>query len=429
MRRRGGQVTDGEALDLNKQILGIFVVALFVRLLVSAVKLAHGIWGPPLLELETFNDFNVIYVAQLHYLSQGYLPYRDFAYNYPPLFLYVLYPFYALAGATLAWVPIVLSDAGSAALIYLILRYYAGGRVALGAGLVYALSPFMVLYEGYLWFSSEPMVFFVLLSFRLLQVRRVSLAAICFGIAVLFKQDALFLFPGYLAALWYTHPRQIGRGVLTTSVVALIGCAPFLILAPSQFLTYISFSGLAAVGVPYVPPTISAPASTLTTAASIAPGTCATFSLGALSSICAPSASQSLLSGWITAFFGALTAIGSFLVLPLALLAGVALYMVRGKRGFVFLLGAYSSTLVFVLFAATVHPAFYRYYFLGVYSLLLAASWKRSLLGIVASATVISLVTPSGIFQEMLPLLAFLPIALTLDRDASSLEPEKREFR
>lgn len=409
--------------------MGIFAIALSVRLLVSVVKLAHGVWSPPLLELETFNDFNLIYVPQLHYLSQGYLPYRDFAYNYPPLFLYALYPLYALGGASLAWLPIVLSDAGTAVLIYLILQHYADGRIAVAAGLVYALSPFMVLYEGYLWFSSEPMVFFVLLSFRLLQVRRVPLAAICFGVAVLFKQDALFLFPAYLAALWSTHPRQVGRGVLITSLVALAGCAPFLILAPSQFLTYVSFSGLAAVGVPYVPPLISAPASTLTTAASIAPGTCATFSLGALSSICAPAVSQSLLSTWIAALFGALNSIGSFVLLPLALLAGVALYLVRGRRGFVLLLGAYSSTLVFVLFAATVHPIFLRYYSLAAYSLLMAGSWKRSLLSIVLAMSLISLVTPSGIFQETLPLLAMLPMAVILDRDARSLGAESREFR
>lgn len=402
---------------MKRQVIGIFALALAVRLLASGLRLVHGLSSPPLLELEIYNDYNIIYVTQLHYLSEGYLPYQGFAYNYPPLFLYALYPFYALGGANLAWLPIVLSDAGSAVLIYLILQDYADESIAVGAALVYALSPFMVLYEGYLWFSSEPMVFFVLLSFRLLQLRKMPWAAVCFGIAVLFKQDALFLSPGYLAALWYARPRQVVKWASASALVVLAGCAPFLIIAPSQFLTYTTFSVVRAIGVPYVPPIINLPASSLTTAASVAPGTCATFTFASVTEICA-TVPTSLFATALYELYSILSLASSLIVPPLAVLVGIALYGVRKKRGFAFLLGAYCTSVIFVVFATSIyHPAFYRYYLLSSYSLLLAASWKRSLLSIPLVVMLVSLVTPSGIFQEMLPLLALLGMVMVLDLD------------
>ncbi len=410
---------------MKREALAIFAIALAARLLMSTLRLVHGVWGPPVLQLEIFNDYGGIYVSQLQQISQGLLPYRDFAYNYPPLFLYSLYPFYALGGAALAWLPIVLSDAGSAVVIYLLLRRYADRNIAIAGGLVYALSPFMLLYEGYLWFSSEPMVFFLLLSFYLMQTRKVLTAAVCFGVAVLFKQDALFLLPAYLAAMWSARPRQISKWFGTASLTVLAGCTPFLILAPSQFLVEVSFSVLEKLGLPalsYVPT-----GSGLISATSIAPGSCATFGTSALTSICGTVVTQSAVASSVGSFYVILNEVGGFVLLPFALLVGVALFSVRKERGFVFLMGAYSSVVVFVLFALTIHPGFYRYYFLIVYSMLLAASWKRSLMVVAIATSLISLVTPSGIFQEVMPLFALLSMAILLDlgRQRSSIESQE----
>jgi len=410
---------------LRREAFAIFAIALSVRLLFATLRSTHGLWGPPQLQVEIFSDFNDIYVTQLHQISQGMLPYRDFAYSYPPLFLYALYPFYSLGGATLAWLPIVLSDAGSAVVVYLLLQRYADRKIAIAGGLVYALSPLMVLYEGYLWFSSQPMVFFLLLSFYLLQLRRVPIAAVCFGIAVLFKQDALFLVPAYLVAQWSTSPRQTSRAVAIASLTVLAGCLPFLILAPSQFLVEISFTVLEKVGLP--PLAYVQSGNGLIAATSIAPGACATFSTSALTSICASVVNQSVLSSSLSTLYLILNDVAGLILLPFALLVGVALYSVRRRRGFVFLIGAYSSAVIFVLFALTIHPGFYRYYFLALYSMLLAASWKRSLLVVVIATMLVSLLTPSGIFQELLPMFALLSMVILVDLDTESSSFESRE--
>lgn len=386
------------------------------------VKVNLGLWQPSFLQLEVLDDFNGIYVAQLQHLSQGFLPYRDFAYSYPPLFLYALYPFYVLGGYSLAGLPVVVSDAATALLVYLILARYADGKIAFAAGLVCALSPFMLLYEGYLWLSGEPMVFLVLLSFYLLQKGKPKSSAICLGIAVLSNQDAFFVFPAYFAALWSNHSEHLAKGFAITLSTVFLGCAEFLVLAPAQFLSYVSFSTLAA----WVPPLVFHVSNGLISEVSIPPGTCLTMGTSALSSICATASPQSPLASPLGESYAILTSISALVLLPLAVLTGPALFAVRRRQGFVFLMGAYSSTVLFALFTIAVHPDFYRYYFLIVYSMLLAASWNRALLSVAAAVEIISLVTPSGVFQEILPLGALLAMALILDLDGRSQGAETR---
>ena len=118
--------------------------------------------------LEIYHDFYGYYVTQLIDLSKGMIPYKDFAYSYPPLFLYSLYPFFKLGGEYAASIPILLADAATSPLIYVIVRRFASERISLAAGISYAISPFFLIYEGYLWFSSQPMTFFLLLALYLL---------------------------------------------------------------------------------------------------------------------------------------------------------------------------------------------------------------------------------------------------------------------
>lgn len=98
--------------------------------------------------LEGVDDFDGLYVQQLVQLSHGLLPYRDFAYSYPPLFLLVLYPFYLIGGANFAAVPIVVSDAATAVVIFYFVDRFASKRLALLSGLAYSLSPFAPIMKG-----------------------------------------------------------------------------------------------------------------------------------------------------------------------------------------------------------------------------------------------------------------------------------------
>ena len=107
----------------RRTILAILAVAAAVRVVTSLLQIAYGIHPiPGLFTVRVWDDFYFCYGGQLMSLSQGLLPYRDFAYSYTPLFLYLLYPFYAIGVTQAAAIPIVLTDAATAPLVYLIVR-------------------------------------------------------------------------------------------------------------------------------------------------------------------------------------------------------------------------------------------------------------------------------------------------------------------
>ena len=146
---------------MTRETILLFGIAIGTRVVVSLVQTSYGVRGFPGLPLSTWNDFYVVYAQWLGYVHKGLIPYRDFyTYKYTPLFLYTLYPFFVAAGVKAAAVPIVVSDAATAVLVYLIAKKFAGTRVAFAAGLLYAFAPFVLYYEGYLWHSSQPMTFF-----------------------------------------------------------------------------------------------------------------------------------------------------------------------------------------------------------------------------------------------------------------------------
>src|SRR5579862_4907124 len=134
---------DGSLL-MRKTILWLFVIALISRAVVAILQVKFGIndqlnfetylYGGFNPGLELYRDFYEYYVVQLHDLSLGLLPYRDFAYSYPPLFLYTLYPLYSLGGQYLASIPIWIADAATAPVVYLIVRRFSNSKISLIAG-------------------------------------------------------------------------------------------------------------------------------------------------------------------------------------------------------------------------------------------------------------------------------------------------------
>ncbi len=133
----------------------------------------------------------------LRLLAAGDLPYRDFTYSYPPLFIYSLFTFYEI-GTKLAALPIIVADALTAPLIYLMIKRTWSERLAVAASVVYIFSRFALVFEGISYLSEQPMLFFLLLSFVLLVGKKAKASAIALALGIMFKQDALFVLPVYV---------------------------------------------------------------------------------------------------------------------------------------------------------------------------------------------------------------------------------------
>ena len=173
-------------ISSNIPLLILLVVAASARAAVALLQMDQGIHGFRWLLLTKWNDFYGFSGSTFVSLHQGLLPYLNFGYWYPPLFLYFLYAFYLLGGIHLASVPILAADVATALIVYLLVSTTSTKRVAFIAGLLYALSPVALFIEGYLWLSSQPMTFFLLLALFLLRKDRPLICSFGFIVSVLF---------------------------------------------------------------------------------------------------------------------------------------------------------------------------------------------------------------------------------------------------
>lgn len=402
---------------MRKSILLLFVASLLPRVMLSMLRVTYG---PSLFIIpDGFNDFGGIYLPQLKLLSQGFLPYKDFGYWYTPLFLYAMYPLYSLVGGIVAFIPIVLADAATAIVVYLIVGKNAGEKIGIAAGIAYALSPFALAYEDYLWLSSQPAVFFALMSIYLLQSRKPLLSGVALGVGVLFKQDALFIMPAYLFYYVREYGRQAWKGIAAMVTVLLTFSAPFLLSFPQAYIASISY-GLLGSWVPILSRGLTLCSSFMQVSSGVY-ATCtngtsqfsifATLSSQFVSSV-APSATPGYGEAILTQVI--LTQLGRLLVIPVAVLILPAILAFRHKRNFLELAAAYSASSFLVVFSFLVHLEL-MYYLLGVYSLLLTAVTSRKTLTIAIVTPILALLTPSGWFQTLLPYLSLLAIMATQD--------------
>jgi hypothetical protein len=100
-------------------------------------------------------------------------------------------------------IPAILADAGSALLVYLILkRMKRSEKMALGGALVIALNP-AIWFNSASWGQIDTIpVFFLLLTGLLLQYRRFYLSVLALTGAILTKQSSLVFIPFYGIYLW-----------------------------------------------------------------------------------------------------------------------------------------------------------------------------------------------------------------------------------
>lgn len=426
---------------MRKTILWLSAVAVLTRATIALLQIRYGIdnqvnldqflYGPFNPGFELYHDFYGFYVTELTELSKGLIPYKDFGYSYPPLFLYTLYPFYQIGGVYSASIPILLSDALTAPLIYLIARRFANEKISLLAGVSYAISPFFLLYEGYLWYSSQPMTFFILLSLYLLLIERPILSSVTFALAVLFKQEVIFILPVYL--IWYFKRfgvKTFYKGLISLAGILLVVSLPFLVLSPIDYISSLSYSTLEPSYIPLNDTSISNSVST-TTQQSL---NCLAESSTWRSLVCNVGGFtytdvkripplNVILTGPFLNTISPLLAIGLF---------GAILYYVwlLRKRESVFLLGSALALMIFIaVFGLEVHSV-YRYYIIPVYAIILASCKYRINVVLATTLPILSLFLPSGESELLPPLIALLlVIMITYSRSLTEhqVEPNSME--
>jgi len=400
----------------GKILITIFVLALIFRVIVASFRIAYGANPIPWLPyVETWSDFSSVYGQQLAYLKHGLLPYSGFAYTYTPLFLYILFPFYNFGGISAAAVPILLADSASAVLVYLLVLRVSTSKVALLASVAYALSPFVLVYEGYLLLSSQPMFFFVMLALYLLRQNKPLQSSVFLGIAFLFKQEAIFILPVY--ATWYIgrYKAEAWKGILAFLSTLLMVSVPFLLLSPLLYFDSISYDVLYnyfPVSVNY--PHVNETAQTIQSLSGFKPGTCSLMNTNVHATISSCPFGMITYSTsptgpflWPSYALNILILWGQFIEIPLFVLVAGLFYKFRKKADLLELGCAFATVFLLVIFSLLVH-GLYRYYYVPVYGLLLASSKKLSTVSVVTLISIVSLLLPGGSYQTSFALIAIV---------------------
>jgi len=411
--------------EFNRVEVWLLAAASLSRALMSFLQALYGpvlqSGTPWLSTLAMWRDFYGIYGYQLNLMAQGALPYRDFGYSYPPLFLYTLLPFYLLGGAYAATLPILISDAATSPLVYLLVRRFSAERVAVFAGLAYALSPFMLLYEGYSWLSSQPMFFFLLLSVYLLRKGKPLPSSVALGVAALFKQEAIFILPIYAVWLIKNHRSVAWKAAVIFTGILFVGSSPFLAIAPHEYLGQVTFGALA-IPSPSPHPVGAPPASIGVN--SLLSSQCPPASAAPASNSPCISSSVTYPNPLLTVTINVVESVSYFVRIPLLVLLAPALFVSRGKDNFLELACAYALTGFVILFSVLFHPA-YAYYMVPVYGLLIASSRRLSTLTIASIAPLLGIMTAVGYLQEVLPLAATLAIVFAQEFSRGGFTPKE----
>ncbi len=427
---------------MRRTFLIILAVALASRVSLAILQFVYGInfglnfdnylYGPFNPGLEIYRDFYGYYLPQVVELSKGLIPYKEIIYTYPPLFLYSLYPFYKLGGAFAASFPIWFSDAATAPVIYLLARQFTSPKLSLIAGISYAISPFFLLYEGYLWFSSQPMAFFIVLSLYLLFTNRPYWSAVLFAVAVLFRQEIIFIFPIYV--IWYLmhYPRPVFfRALAIASSIILMVSLPFLIISPGEYLYMVSY-GIIPTAVAGSSHVSNSTVNILGNSATASSLTCNTISDTWRSQICNYGnftyTDTKLLASWTTIFSASfIDFISIWIFLPLFAATLYNLVRLRKDRGFLILLGALIMTAILAMLSFEIHQI-YRYYLIPVYIMPLVISRTKSSLTLAIALPLASLVFPSGFVQLLFPLLDCLLVVILNQKTSFTLEDNEQHL-
>ena len=207
--------------------------------------------------IENWQDFALAYVPAVNAFRHGFLPYGNFYYPYPPLFLYALtVPSLLSLPAWSSALPLVLADALTVVPVYLIAHEFADDRHGIVASAAFVLAPVNLFYVDYLWLNPSPTTLFLMVSVYFLVKRRYDLSAVSLALSIGFKQTALLALPVMMLILWRSQPR--GRTALRYfAIVASICLAisvPYIFLASPYYLDSVFSVPSGLWSVSYYPP-------------------------------------------------------------------------------------------------------------------------------------------------------------------------------
>ncbi len=259
-------------------IFMLVAIGLFVRILLSfelREKYGFGsgfnIWnyGLPFgingIDFRGFADFGYYYHSWITaWYTDNWYPYRwiepanvlDF-YSYPPVFLYFLVLTWR-PGMSNFWMafPMVLSDAACAGIVYLILKNviknkYSRG-IALFGGLLMALAPINIIYDGVYWLNPGPVTLLTITAFYFGIKKKWWQAFFWLAIATMTKQNALFFaYPLFMVMLGEKVRNKSVSEALIESImnaalfvgVILLLSIPWIFISPYQYGRHMLFPG------------------------------------------------------------------------------------------------------------------------------------------------------------------------------------------
>lgn len=238
--------SDADALAksgrLNVRLLLILVAAALVaKFAVFGMSVGTSM-GLSLPNAENWQDFSLAYMPAASALRSGFLPYNEFFYAYPPLFLYAQTAFsYLPLPSWSGAIPLVTADALTVVPVYLIARRFCGERSSLMVSALLILSPTNLYYVDYLWLNPPLTTLFLMLSIYLLIERRYDLSALLLAFSIGFKQTALFALPIILLVVWRGQKGRSGavRYLLITVLVCVLFSLPYLFTSPGAYLASI----------------------------------------------------------------------------------------------------------------------------------------------------------------------------------------------
>ena len=225
-------------------------VSLLIAIVATALAVKFAVFGLSvgtsmtlsLPNAENWQDFSLAYMPAAAAFKSGFLPYNDFLYAYPPLFLYTqtvfsYLPLPSWSGA----IPLVAADALTVVPVYLISRRFWGERNSVLVSVLYVLAPTNLYYVDYLWLNPSLTTLFLMLSIYLLMEGRYDLSALTLAASIGFKQTALFALPVILAITWKGQRGRSGaaRYLLLVAVVCVLASLPYLVVSPGAYLASI----------------------------------------------------------------------------------------------------------------------------------------------------------------------------------------------
>jgi len=236
----------------GKKLLTLLIVGLLVKSCVFLLAVQNfpselyklGYLKAPSI-LEGYGDFNYFYAPNALNFVAGQIPYKDFFYSYPPLFLYLLVPFAPLPLPN--WkigIPIFLFDWLTLIPVYLTASKLLEEKRAFAVSLAFAIAPVNLWYSDFVWLNTPLTTFFTIVSAYFFISERHRLSSFALALATACKQTAIVLFPVMLFAIKKKPKKEklIFSFIYLATFLAL--SLPYIILYPRLYLWLLGVPGV-----------------------------------------------------------------------------------------------------------------------------------------------------------------------------------------